>query len=78
MLDTLSEIGVDRCHLVGASFGAGVAVEVALTRPAAVASLLLAAPAGSLLAEITPDLRASPCCPRTAARASERGCSPGC
>ncbi len=58
VLDTLSEIGICRCHLVGASFGAGVAVEVALTRPSAVASLLLAAPAGSLLAEVTPDLRA--------------------
>jgi 3-oxoadipate enol-lactonase len=57
LLEALSEIGVDRCHLVGASFGAGVAVEAALTRPAAVASLLLAAPAGSLL-EMTPGLRA--------------------
>ncbi|MCW2933211.1 MAG: Pimeloyl-ACP methyl ester carboxylesterase [Actinomycetia bacterium] len=58
VLDTLSEMGVDGCHVAGASFGAGVAVEVALTRPSAVASLLLAAPAGSLLAEVTPDLRA--------------------
>jgi 3-oxoadipate enol-lactonase len=57
VLGTLSEIGVDRCHLVGASFGAGVAVEAALTRPAAVASLVLAPPAGSLL-EMTPSLRA--------------------
>jgi 3-oxoadipate enol-lactonase len=57
VLEALSEIGVDRCHLVGASFGAGVAVEAALTRPSAVASLLLAAPAGSLL-EMTPSLRA--------------------
>jgi 3-oxoadipate enol-lactonase len=57
-LGALSEIGVDRCHMVGASFGAGVAVEIALTRPLAVASLLLAAPGGSLLAEVTPDLRA--------------------
>jgi 3-oxoadipate enol-lactonase len=58
VLEALSETGVDRCHLVGASMGAGVAVEVALTRPAAVASLLLAAPGGSLLAEMTPSLRA--------------------
>jgi 3-oxoadipate enol-lactonase len=57
VLEALSEIGVDRCHLVGASFGAGVAVEAALTRPAAVASLMLAPPAGSLL-EMTPGLRA--------------------
>jgi pimeloyl-ACP methyl ester carboxylesterase len=57
VLDLLSEMGVDRCHVVGASFGAGVAVEVALARPSAVASLLLAAPGGLLLAEMTPDLR---------------------
>jgi 3-oxoadipate enol-lactonase len=66
VLDTLSEIGVDRCHLVGASFGAGVSVEVALARPSAVASLLLAAPGGSLLAEMTPDLRAAWDAERTA------------
>lgn len=59
VLGTLAEIGIDRCHLVGASFGAGVAVEVALGRPSAVASLLLAAPGGSLLGEVTPDLRAA-------------------
>jgi 3-oxoadipate enol-lactonase len=58
VLEALSEIGVGRCHLVGASLGAGVAVEAALTRPAGVASLLLAAPAGSLLTEMTPGLRA--------------------
>ena len=58
VLDALSEIGVGRCHLVGASLGAGVSVEAALASPATVASLLLAAPAGSLLAEITPSLRA--------------------
>jgi pimeloyl-ACP methyl ester carboxylesterase len=58
VLDTLSELGVDCCHVVGASFGAGVAVEVALAGRSAVASLLLAAPAGSLLAEMTHDLQA--------------------
>ena len=58
VLATLAEIGVGHCHVVGASFGAGVAVEVALARPSAVASLLLAAPGGSLLAGVTPDLRA--------------------
>jgi 3-oxoadipate enol-lactonase len=58
VLGALTELDVDRCHVIGASFGAGVAVEVALTRPSAVASLLLAAPGGSLLAEMTPDLRA--------------------
>jgi len=58
VVDMLSEMDVDRCHVVGASFGAGVAVEVALSRPSAVASLLLAAPGGSLLAEMTPDWQA--------------------
>ena len=57
VLGALADIGVARCHLVGASFGAGVAVEAALIRPSAVASLLLAAPGGSLFAEVTPDLR---------------------
>jgi 3-oxoadipate enol-lactonase len=58
VLDTLAEVGIDRSHLVGASFGAAVAVEAALTRPQQVASLLLSPPGGSLLAELTPDLRA--------------------
>jgi 3-oxoadipate enol-lactonase len=58
VLDTLAVLGVGRCHLVGASFGAGVAVEVALTSPERVASLLLVSPGGSLIAEVTPDLRA--------------------
>ena len=57
VLGALAELGVGRCHLVGASFGAGVAVEVAVTGPSAVASLLLAPPGGSLFAEVTPDLR---------------------
>ena len=57
MLETLRHLGVDRCHLVGASFGAGVAVEVALTAPDLVESLLLCPPGGRLLATLTPDLR---------------------
>lgn len=56
--ETLAALGIERCHLVGASYGAGVAVEVALTRPELVASLLLVAPGGALIAEATPDLRA--------------------
>ena len=56
--ETLATLGIERCHLVGASFGAGVAVEVALTRPDLVASLALVAPGGSLIAEVTPELRA--------------------
>jgi 3-oxoadipate enol-lactonase len=58
VLDTLAELGIDRSHLVGASFGAAVAVEAALNRPLQVASLLLSPPGGSLIAELTPDLRA--------------------
>jgi 3-oxoadipate enol-lactonase len=58
VLDMLSELGIMRCHLVGASLGAGVAVEVALSRPEQVDSLLLGPPGGSLIGEITPDLRA--------------------
>jgi pimeloyl-ACP methyl ester carboxylesterase len=57
VLETLAEVDIDRSHLVGASFGAAVAVEVALTRPQQVASLLLSPPGGSLIAELTPDLR---------------------
>ena len=58
VLAVLDAEGIERCRLVGASYGAGVAVEVALTRPGAVASLLLAAPGGSLIPEATDDLRA--------------------
>jgi 3-oxoadipate enol-lactonase len=58
VLETLDGLGIESCHLVGSSFGAGVAVEVALTRPALVRSLLLAPPGGSLLTERTPALAA--------------------
>lgn len=58
VLATLAEEGVSRCDVVGASFGAGVATELALTRPGLVRSLVLLAPGGSLIAEMTPDLRA--------------------
>ncbi|MEO3742535.1 alpha/beta hydrolase [Plantactinospora sp. B5E13] len=54
---TLDQLGITQCHLVGASFGSGVATEVALTRPELVRSLVLCPPGGSLLAELTPDLR---------------------
>jgi pimeloyl-ACP methyl ester carboxylesterase len=58
VVETLDAAGVSRAHLVGASFGAGVAVELAVTKPDLVASLMLAAPGGSLIAEPTPDLLA--------------------
>jgi pimeloyl-ACP methyl ester carboxylesterase len=54
---TLDALEIVRCHLVGASLGSGVAVELALTRPDLVGSLLLAPPGGSLLVELTQDLR---------------------
>lgn len=54
---TLSWLGVDRAHLVGCSLGAGVAVDVALASPGLVASLLLVTPGGSLIPEMTPELR---------------------
>lgn len=57
VLAVLDAEGIERCHLVGASYGAGVAVEVALSRPGAVASLLLVAPGGSLIPQATDDLR---------------------
>ncbi len=56
--ETLDHLGITRCHLVGASLGAGVVAEVALTRPGLAKSLFLCPPGGSLLAELTPDLRA--------------------
>lgn len=58
VLDVLAAEGIERSQLVGSSYGAGVAVETALARPGAVASLLLAAPGGSLIPEATEDLRA--------------------
>jgi len=56
VLETLDGLGIDRAHLVGCSFGAGVCVEIALERPALVASLVLTAPGGSLLTERTEEL----------------------
>ncbi len=53
----LDGLGLSRVHVVGASFGAGVAVETALADPGRVASLLLAAPGGSLIPAMTPQLR---------------------
>jgi pimeloyl-ACP methyl ester carboxylesterase len=46
----LDELGLRAAHLVGVSMGAGVAAEVALTRPELVRSLLLVAPGGALRA----------------------------
>jgi pimeloyl-ACP methyl ester carboxylesterase len=57
LLGLLDELGVERAHLVGASVGAGIAVEAALAQPRRVASLILAAPGGALFGEATHDLR---------------------
>lgn len=51
----LIETGIERAHLVGCSYGAGVCTELALEHPELVASLLLAAPGGSLLTQRTDD-----------------------
>lgn len=58
VVELLDDLGVARAHVVGCSFGAGVGVEVALSAPDRVASLLLAAPGGSLIPAMTPQLRA--------------------
>jgi 3-oxoadipate enol-lactonase len=48
LIGLLDELLVTRAHVVGASMGAGIAVETALARPDAVASLVLVAPGGAL------------------------------
>ncbi len=58
VLATLDGLGIHRVHVVGNSLGAAVGVEIALTRPPAVASLVLLAPGGSLIPGRTDDLRA--------------------
>jgi 3-oxoadipate enol-lactonase len=57
VLSVLGYLGITRCHLVGASFGSGVATEVALSQPRLALSVLLCPPGGSLLAELTEDLK---------------------
>jgi 3-oxoadipate enol-lactonase len=56
VVDTLDALDVHRAHLVGCSFGAGVAVEAALARPALVASMLLCSPGGALIPDETEQL----------------------
>ena len=47
----LDEIGRGPAHVVGVSFGAGVAAELALERPDLVRSLVLVSPGGSLIGD---------------------------
>ena len=56
VLGALEALAIDRAHVVGASLGAGVALELALARPDLVASLVLAAPGGSLIPGMTDEL----------------------
>lgn len=49
VVTTMDTVGIERAHVVGASLGAGVAVELALVAPERVASLLLVGPGGSLI-----------------------------
>jgi 3-oxoadipate enol-lactonase len=58
LLELLDELGIGRAHVIGTSMGAGIAVEAALARPRAVASLLLPAPGGALLGDGGDSLRA--------------------
>jgi 3-oxoadipate enol-lactonase len=57
VLALLDELLIPSCHVVGASMGAGVAVEAALARPDAVASMVLAAPGGALRGDPPPELQ---------------------
>lgn len=56
-LSVLDEFLVGRTHVIGASMGAGIAVEAALARPGAVASLVLAGPGGALFGDAPAELR---------------------
>jgi len=57
LLALLDELLISRAHVVGASMGAGIAVEAALARPATVDSLVLVAPGGALFGDSPAELR---------------------
>lgn len=57
LLELLDELGMGRATLIGASIGAGIAVEAAIARPRAVGALFLAAPGGALLGDASESLR---------------------
>jgi pimeloyl-ACP methyl ester carboxylesterase len=48
LLGLLDELLISQAHLIGASMGAGIAVEAALARPGAFGSLVLVGPGGAL------------------------------
>jgi pimeloyl-ACP methyl ester carboxylesterase len=50
-LDVMDELGLDRPHVVGASFGGWIAAELAVAAPHRIGSLVLLAPAGLRLPE---------------------------
>lgn len=58
LLGLLDELQIEQAHLVGASVGAGIALEATLAQPRRVTSLVLAAPGGALFGGATDDLRA--------------------
>jgi pimeloyl-ACP methyl ester carboxylesterase len=57
LLGLLDELLISRTHVVGASMGAGIAVEAALAQASTIDSLVLAAPGGALLGESPMELR---------------------
>ena len=57
LLGLLDELLITRAHVVGASMGAGIAVEAALARPGTVSSLVLVAPGGALFSGTPGSLR---------------------
>jgi pimeloyl-ACP methyl ester carboxylesterase len=57
LLALLDELLLSRAHVVGASMGAGIAVEAALARPAMIDSLVLVSPGGALFGESPSELR---------------------
>ena len=58
VIAALDEVGIRDAHLVGVSLGAGIATELAITRPDLVASLFLVAPGGALRTEPSEELEA--------------------
>lgn len=58
LLALLDELGLEQVALVGASMGAGIAVEAALAEPPAVRALVLLGPGGALLGPPPDELRA--------------------